>query len=121
MAWCDNTDNVLRWSSETIKVPYYDTVKKKQRLYYVDNYVEILEGTKVKKYLIELKDHKETKKPDPRSKKKKATLVMEQSQWITNCCKWKSCKAFAEKNDMEFLLFAHDKSGFSSVKLDFLV
>jgi hypothetical protein len=121
MAWCDNTPNVLKWASEAISIPYYDKIKKRSRLYYIDNYVEILEGSTIKKYLIELKDHKETKKPDPRSKKKKSTLLIEQSQWITNNCKWASAKAFAEKNGMEFLLFAHDKSGFSSVKLDFLV
>jgi hypothetical protein len=121
MKFCDDNSNVLKWSSETITVPYFDKVKNKNRTYYVDNYVEIMEGNVLKKYLIELKDHKETAKPDPRSKKKKTTLLYEQVTWLTNCCKWKSAIKFANDKDMEFILIAHSqKDGFSKVKLDFL-
>jgi hypothetical protein len=68
-----------------------------------------------------LKDHKETKKPDPRAKKKKATLVLEQSTWVTNNAKWKTTIQFCKKNNMEFLLLAHSKKdGFVPVSLDFL-
>jgi hypothetical protein len=71
--------------------------------------------------LIELKDHKETKQPDPKSKKKKSTLLYEQCQWVTNNCKWRYAKKFAEQNKCEFLLLAHSqKDGFYPVKLDFL-
>jgi hypothetical protein len=121
MKFCDTNPKVVRWGSENYQVPYYDPIKRKNRLYFVDNYVEILEGNIVKKYLIELKDHKETKKPDPRAKKKKATLVLEQSTWVTNNAKWKTTIQFCKKNNMEFLLLAHSKKdGFVSVSLDFL-
>jgi len=49
MLWCDKTDNILRWSSETVIVPYYDSVQRKNRKYYIDNFVEILEGSIIKK------------------------------------------------------------------------
>jgi hypothetical protein len=122
MRWLDSNDNVLRWSSEGVTVKYYDPVKRKDRTYFTDNYVEIREGDKIKKYLIELKSERETVKPDPRSKKKKSALLVEQSTWVTNNAKWKYAIKFCEKNDMEFLLLAYTKKdGFYPVKLDFLI
>ena len=122
MKFCDTNSKVIRWGSESVVVPYFDPVKKTNRQYFTDNYVEILEGDIIKKYLIELKCHKETQKPDPRSKKKKATLVLEQSTWLTNNAKWRSAIKFCEKNGMQFLLLGHTKKeGFVPVNLDFLV
>jgi len=118
----DKNPNVLRWSSESIVIPYFDAVKLKNRKYYIDNYVEIKEGNIIKKYLIELKDHKETKKPNPKSKQKRSTKLYNECQWITNNCKWKYAVEFAKKNNCEFLLLAHSKKdGFLPVKLDFFI
>ena len=118
----DKNPNVLRWASEPLGIPYFDSVKRCNRKYYVDNYIEIKEGNIIKKYLVELKDHKETKKPDPKSKKKKTTLIYEQLAFETNCCKWKYAIEFSKKNNCEFLLLAHSKKdGFLPVKLDFLI
>jgi 1,4-alpha-glucan branching enzyme len=122
MRWLDSNDKVVRWSSEGVTLQYYDPMKKRQRTYFTDNYVEIQEGDSIKKYIIELKSEKETRKPDPRSKKKKAALLIEQSTWITNNAKWKYATKFARDHNMEFLLLAHTKKdGFVPVKLDFLV
>ena len=46
--WLDNNDKILRWSSESVQIPYRDTAQKKNRLYFVDAYVEILEGDTIK-------------------------------------------------------------------------
>lgn len=81
MRWCDLNENILKWSSESIVIPYYDDIKKKNRSYYVDNFVEIREGSSIKRYLIELKDIRETKKPNPKSKKKKSALLFEQCRY----------------------------------------
>ncbi len=122
MRWLDSNDKVVRWASEGVTVKYFDPLAKKQRTYFTDNYVEIQEGDSIKKYIIELKCEKETKKPDPRSKKKKAALVLEQSTWVVNNAKWKFATKYAKDHDMEFLLLAHTKTdGFVPVKLDFLI
>jgi hypothetical protein len=120
--FCDGNPNVLKWSSENVKIPYWDEVTCKQRTYYVDNFVKIREGNIVKSYLVELKDYKETRKPDPGSKKKKGSLLFEQFRWVTNNCKWRSAVAFAKNHKCEFLLLAHtEKQGFFPIKLDFLL
>jgi len=104
MLWCDKTNTILKWSSESIPIPYYDSVQKKNRNYYVDNYVEILEGTNIKKYLVEIKPHKQTLKPTPSKGKRKANILYEQLQWTNNNDKWNFAKAFAKKHGMEFII-----------------
>lgn len=117
----DHNRQVLRWSSETIGVRYFDSVQRKQRTYYIDTFVEIKEGTSIKKYLVELKDHKETIKPIQTPKKKKSTLLYEECQWKTNNCKWSQAVIFARNHGCEFLLLAYsNKTGFQQVQLDFL-
>lgn len=115
----DTNPNVIKWASEEIVVPYYDSVQRKQRKYHVDNYVEIMEGKTLKKYLIEIKDIKETKKPNPKSRKKKTTLVYEQVRWCNNNDKWTAANKFCKDHNMEFLLIGHsNKNGFESISLN---
>ena len=116
----DGNPNVQKWNSEGITVPYYDKVRSKWRTYYVDNYVEILEGKILKKYLIEIKSLKETKKPEAKKGKKKTTLLYEQTTYDTNICKWSFASEFCKKHKLEFLLLGYsEKEGFLPIKLDF--
>lgn len=117
--FCDDNANVLKWSSENIIIPYYDPVQKKVRKYYVDNFVEIKEGNEVKKYVIEIKDLKATKEPEPKKHKRKATLLYEQTTWITNSQgKWPAAMKFCKDNGFEFLLLGYSQSnGFERVPL----
>lgn len=104
MKWCDKTDTILKWSSECIPIPYYDSVQKKKRHYYVDNFVEIKEGNIVKKYLVEIKPYKQTMQPIQTKYKKKATLLYEQMQWTNNNDKWNAAKNFAMSHGMDFII-----------------
>ena len=104
MRWCDKTDSIQKWSSESIAIPYYDSVQRKNRHYYVDNYVEILEGETLKKYLVEIKPYKQTQKPIPSKGKKKSNLLYEQVMYQNNCDKWKFAKEFAKKHGVEFII-----------------
>ena len=104
MRWCDNSNNVLKWSSESIPIPYYDSIQKKKRNYYVDNYVEIMEGKILKKYLVEIKPYKQTIEPKTQGKKK-SNLLYEQLMWVNNNSdKWPAAKEFAKKHGMEFII-----------------
>jgi len=104
MRWCDKTDNILRWSSESIIVEYFDSVKRCNRKYYVDNFVEILEGDVVKKYLVEIKPHKQTLEPKSTKGKSKTNLLYEKVMFQNNTDKWKYAKEFAKKHGMEFII-----------------
>ena len=61
--FCDNSSNVLKWGSENIVVPYKNPLDNRHHKYYVDNFVVIKEGKEIKKYLVEIKPYKQTKKP----------------------------------------------------------
>jgi hypothetical protein len=102
--WADNNANVLEWNSEEIAVPYFDSVQKKNRKYFIDAYVKIKEGDNVKKYLIEVKPWKQTQEPKVTKKKKKSNLLYEQVMWKNNCDKWDFARKFAKKHGMDFII-----------------
>lgn len=119
MKFCDDSTNVIAWASEPVPIPYFDTVQGKWRNYYIDNFVEIKEGNIIKKYLIEIKDKKETKKPEMKKGKRKTTILYEQATFQTNCCKWRFAKKFCDDHGMEFLLLGYSlKDGFEAISLN---
>lgn len=104
MMWADKNPNVLEWSSERIIIPYKSPVDNRIHRYYVDNYVVIKEGTKIKKYLIEIKPFKQTQPPIITNKKKKQTILYETTQWAVNSAKWEAAKKFAASKGAEFII-----------------
>lgn len=85
-------------------VPYYDKVQRKNRTYYIDNYVVIKEGDRLVKYLVEVKPSKQTVAPNPKSRMKKASLLFEQAQFLTNTCKWDAATEYASKIGAKFII-----------------
>lgn len=117
--FCDDNPNIIKWSSENVQIPYFDTITNKWRKYYVDNFVEIKEGNNIKKYLIELKDIKATQKPISKKGKRKANLLYEQATYQTNMCKWQFAQKFCKEHNMEFLLLGFSqKNGFEKVNFN---
>ena len=65
----------------------------------------VKEGDVFKKYIVEIKPEKQTKRPDfTNSKCRKATMLYEQMTYITNCAKWEAARSFAKKNNIEFII-----------------
>lgn len=93
--YCENNPKILKWASEPIKIPYYSRLDQKQCNYYPDY---ILENQKGHKVIVEVKPYNQTIKPDAND-----TIWLKQ-QWIKNNDKWNAAKAFAEKNDMKFII-----------------
>lgn len=100
--WCDNNDNILRWGSETIAVPYFDPVKRKQRRYFPDFTILLRDvNGNINKYIVEIKPYKETILPI-KGNKKENTYLYEFYTYQTNVAKWKSAVAFCKKYGFEF-------------------
>lgn len=104
MRWADMNPNVLEWSSEQVIVPYVSPVDGRAHRYYVDNFVAIKEGDVVKKYLVEIKPFSQTHPPKPSKRKKPATVMYEQTQWVINQAKWTAAKEFAKRKNVEFII-----------------
>ena len=52
MKWCDETNKIVRWSSEEIVIPYFSTADQKNRRYFMDFWVKWEDGTE---YILEIK------------------------------------------------------------------
>ena len=102
MRWCDFNPSILNWASETIVVPYYDPIKKKNRRYYPDFQLKIKDKAgNVKIYMVEIKPHKEVILPK-RGKKAEKTRIYESSTFITNKAKWAAAEDFCKKHGWYF-------------------
>ena len=102
--WADKNPNVLEWGSENIVIPYISPLDNRYHRYYVDAYMVIKEGTKIKKYLIEIKPYNQTIPPKVSKKKKPSTIIYEQNAWSVNQAKWESAKKYAEAKGAQFLI-----------------
>lgn len=102
--WADFNDKVLWWSSETVVIPYANPLTSKTSRYFVDGSMLYDHDGRTRKYLIEIKPFKQTQRPVPSKRKKKATIIYEQKTYIQNMAKWTAAKAWAKKKDHEFLI-----------------
>tara|TARA_R110000824_G_scaffold93251_3_gene225652 strand:+ start:1729 stop:2169 length:441 start_codon:yes stop_codon:yes gene_type:complete len=101
--FCDNSSNVLKWGSENIVVPYKNPLDNRYHKYYVDNFVVIKEGKEIKKYLVEIKPYKQTKKPQTKYRKKQH-LIYEQKAYVTNQAKWSAAREYCKKCGFTFII-----------------
>ncbi len=101
--FCDDNKNVVKWGSENVIVPYYSPLDNKGHRYYVDNYIEIFEGKKLTKYLVEIKHSRETKPPKTKYRNRKH-LLYEQKTFVTNQAKWKAAREYSKKRGYQFII-----------------
>jgi hypothetical protein len=104
MRWCDKNPNVLKWSSESVVVPYMNPIDHKMHRYFIDNVVVIKEGDAIKKYLVEIKPECQTKPPSKHGNKKESTILYENATWLINNSKWEAAKKYAQSIGYEFLI-----------------
>ena len=101
--FCDNSPNVLKWGSENVIIPYRSPLDNRAHKYYVDNLVIIKEDDQIKKYLVEIKPYKQTKKPQTKYRKK-SHLIYEQRAYITNQAKWEAARDYCKKCGYSFII-----------------
>lgn len=96
MVYFDTHPYVLRWASETIKIPYINPFTQKINNYYPDFFVEYIDKTgKQTREIIEIKPAKEAILEKAKSKKDKLSYAL-------NIYKWASAKKFCKDNNMVF-------------------
>ena len=107
--WCDKNPNVIKWSSESVIVPYISPIDRRAHRYFVDNTVTLREGNDIKRYLVEIKPHYQTQPPVQSNRKKKSTLLYEHMTYATNQAKWAAAKKIAAKRNMEFIILTENE------------
>jgi len=103
MKFCDNNENVIKWGSENVIIPYLNPLDGKIHRYFVDNFVMIREGNEIKKYLVEIKPSKQLLPPTTKYRKK-SNLIYEQTMYITNKAKWDAAQKFCLKKGYSFII-----------------
>lgn len=100
-AW-DRNDNVLRWSSEEVIVPYRSPVDGQMHRYFIDAWIQYkTKSGEVKETLIEIKPYEQTQPP---KKQKRITQQYKDKvfTYLVNQAKWKAAKRFAQKRGIDF-------------------
>ncbi len=97
MKHCDTNDNILKWSSEEIAIPYISPIDNKRHRYFPDFLVQTKNGW----VLIEVKPSIETKPPkkliiENLTLKKKRRYNRAVRTWLVNEAKWKAAKTVCE-------------------------
>ena len=133
--WCDDNPCVIEWGSEPCSIQYrnpgavdldacrkagvspLDPLNWPVHNYYPDFYVMIRDdddedGTKVQKWLIELKPHYQTERPIPPPPGAKLQEMKKFNEavklYLQNAKKWEAGIAWAKEHNMEFKVFTEN-------------
>lgn len=107
--YLDTNPNVVKWSSETIVIHYLDPITQKEKRYFVDFFILTSQG---KKFLIEVKPHREILVPRKTKEKKPSTILYEQKTFLRNTAKWNAARAFCQKYGWEFRIITEKEFKF---------
>jgi hypothetical protein len=96
MSFCDNNPAVLNWTSESIKIPYFNPVSGKNTIYVPDFLIVYVDANQRKHTeLVEIKPSTETTMESARSYRDKLMVAM-------NMAKWAAADSWARANNMRF-------------------
>lgn len=110
----DINENIVRWGSECLFIPYIKPTTNKVHRYYPDFQVEFKDGAthilemKPKKEIVLIQEYLETGNVPKTIKKKRpneklSTFQYRAIRWSINVAKWKACQAFCDKKGWKFL------------------
>ena len=105
MKWADRSDNVLKWNSEEVVIPYISPIDNKRHRYFPDFLIQTDKGWT----LIEVKPQVQTKPPkkllvENLTPKKKRRYVRAVQTWLVNEAKWKAARKVCEVEGWTFQL-----------------
>lgn len=102
--WCDDNDNIKKWSSESVVVPYRSQVDGKYHRYFVDLKITFNDGRTI---LVEIKPKRQTKPPEKKSRKSRRYLK-EVVAYGINTSKWEYAEEYAKDRGWEFQIWTED-------------
>lgn len=104
LKWADSNDNIKSYSSEEIVIPYYYEVDKRTHRYFVDMFLEYVDGRKI---LVEIKPKKETSIPKKQGKSKNRYMT-ESLTYIKNQNKWAAAHEYCKDRGWTFEIWTED-------------
>lgn len=109
MTFCDMNERIVKWSSETIQVPYFNPVENATKTYNLDFYFQVRQDDgSVKNIIGEVKPAKKLEKPVlPNSRlteKRIEAHNYQMKEYVINVYKFQAAKKWAEDRGWEFMI-----------------
>ena len=115
--FCDLNDRVLKWSSESLEIPYQ--IKNSLGIiethrYYPDFYIEMIDNNDPERYdrfVIEIKPKHETEPPKQPQRETLKTLETYQyslTAYKKNIHKWHFTKDWCDRHSLKFIIISED-------------
>lgn len=105
----DGNPNILRWSSETVAIPYVKPTDQKVHKYYPDLWIEYKDKHgQIVREIIEIKPQSQIEPPKKAGKNKKQQL-QEQVTYAINCAKWQYAKKFCDQHGLHFRVLSEQQ------------
>ncbi len=111
MVYCDSNENIIKWSSEEIWIPYVSPIDNRVHKYFPDFIIKVKEKTgQLKTYVIEVKPKKQTTPPQKKTRTTKSYLY-ECKTYAVNQAKWKAAEEFCLDRRWQFRILTEDNLG----------
>jgi hypothetical protein len=109
MRYCDTNENILKWASEELWIPYKSPVDNRYHKYFPDFYIKYKNTSgKILESLIEIKPARQVAGPKPQKARTKKYLT-EVYEYAKNMAKWEAAKEYCNDRKWEFkILTEHD-------------
>ncbi len=102
MNYCDKNENVLKWSSEEIWIPYVSPIDNRVHRYFPDFFIKYKDmNENLKESLVEIKPKRQVNGPKVGNKINQKQLV-EMKEFAKNQAKWEAAKEFCADRKWQF-------------------
>lgn len=110
--YCDDTPEVLYWSSEPVAIPYISPVDGREHSYFVDFYMKLQKSEEVIEYLVEIKPSKALNPPVMKEGlttiKRLHAYNQAAKDWLVNKAKFAAAQEFARINNKHFIVVTEE-------------
>ncbi len=107
MKYLDAHDEIVRWASEEIVIPYRSPIDRRMHRYFPDFWVEKKSGEQL---VIEVKP-KQQLKPPKKPKRQTQRYLREMHTFAVNQRKFEVAEEFCRNRGMKFVIFTQDELG----------
>ena len=103
MMFVDNNPNVLKWASESIKIPYKVPFTNRSTVYVPDFYIQYVDAKgQINNEIIEIKPANQT------LIEKAGRNKFNQAQYIKNQVKWAAANAYCRQQGLKFRIITEN-------------
>ena len=111
MRWCDDSQNVVSYSSEETVIPYRCPTDGRLHRYFVDFRIQIKnKDGDLRTYLVEIKPAGQTQLPKYPGKQTKR-YITESLTFMKNQAKWEAATQYCKDRKWEFIILTEIELG----------